>query len=144
MNFKSSQLTCNTTVCSNGNSGKYQIKHQCFALLTLCQVIPLWHGGLIRSIRLYGLRCYHWLLYCKSMCRQYCFKLVNRLRPRQNGRHFPNDIFKWILLNENVWILITISLNFVSLGVNQQYSSIGSDKCLAPTRRQVIIWTNDG
>ena len=26
----------------------------------------------------------------------------NTLRPRQNGRHFPDDIFKWIFLNENV------------------------------------------
>ena len=33
----------------------------------------------------------------------------NTLRPRQNGRHFPNDIFKWIFLNENVWILFKIS-----------------------------------
>ena len=38
---------------------------------------------------------------------------LNTLRPRQNGRHFPDDIFKWIFLNENVWISITISLNFV-------------------------------
>ena len=35
------------------------------------------------------------------------------LRPRQNGRHFPDDIFKFIFLNENVWILIKISLKFV-------------------------------
>ena len=41
---------------------------------------------------------------------------VNTLRPRQNGRHFPHDIFKWIFLNENVWILINISLKFVPKG----------------------------
>ena len=29
---------------------------------------------------------------------------VNTLRPRQNGRYFPDDIFKCIFLNENVWI----------------------------------------
>ena len=40
-------------------------------------------------------------------------KMVNTLRPRQNGRHFPDDIFKWIFLNENVWILIKIALKFV-------------------------------
>ena len=28
--------------------------------------------------------------------------LINTLRPRQNGRHFPDDIFNWIFLNENV------------------------------------------
>ena len=38
---------------------------------------------------------------------------VNTLRPSQNGRHFPDDIFKCIFLNENVWISIRISLNFV-------------------------------
>ena len=41
---------------------------------------------------------------------------VNSLRPRQNGRHFPDDNFKWIFLNENVWILIKISLKFVPRG----------------------------
>ena len=34
-------------------------------------------------------------------------------RPRQDGRHFPDDIFKCIFLNENVQILIKISLKFV-------------------------------
>ena len=27
---------------------------------------------------------------------------VNPLRPRQDVRHFPDDIFKWIFLNENL------------------------------------------
>ena len=39
---------------------------------------------------------------------------INTLRPRQNGRHFPDDIFKCIFLNENVWSSIGISLKFVS------------------------------
>ena len=41
---------------------------------------------------------------------------VNTLRPRQNGRHFQDDIFKWIFLNENAWISIKISLKFVPNG----------------------------
>ena len=41
---------------------------------------------------------------------------VNTLRPRQNGRHFPGDIFKCIFLNESVWISIEISLKFVPKG----------------------------
>ena len=40
----------------------------------------------------------------------------NTLRPRQNGCHFSDDIFKWIFLNENVWISINISLKFVPRG----------------------------
>ena len=42
--------------------------------------------------------------------------LFNTLRPRQNGRHFADDIFKYIFLNENVWIPIKISLKFVPKG----------------------------
>ena len=37
----------------------------------------------------------------------------NTLRPRQNGSHFADDIFKCIFLNENVWISINISFKFV-------------------------------
>ena len=40
----------------------------------------------------------------------------NTLRPRQNGRRFADDIFKRIFLNENVSILIKISLNFIPKG----------------------------
>ena len=37
----------------------------------------------------------------------------NTLRARQDGRHFPEDILKWIFLNENLWISLKISLKFV-------------------------------
>ena len=38
---------------------------------------------------------------------------LNTWRPRQNRRHFADDIFRCIFLNENVWIRIKISLKFV-------------------------------
>ena len=41
---------------------------------------------------------------------------VNTLRPRQNGRHFADDIFKCIFLNENVRIPIKIAMKFVPKG----------------------------
>ena len=41
---------------------------------------------------------------------------VNSSPPGQNGRHFPDDIFKCIFVNEKFWILIQISLNFVPRG----------------------------
>ena len=41
---------------------------------------------------------------------------IKTLRPRQNGRHFPDDILKCIFLNENVLISIKISLKFVPKG----------------------------
>ena len=45
---------------------------------------------------------------------KYCLQTrLNTLRPRQNGRFFPDDIFKCIFLDENVRISIKISLNFV-------------------------------
>ena len=37
----------------------------------------------------------------------------NTLRPRQDGWRLPDDIFKCIFFNENVLILIKISLKFV-------------------------------
>ena len=39
--------------------------------------------------------------------------MINTLRSRPYGRYFADDIFKCILLNENVWIPIKISLKFV-------------------------------
>ena len=41
---------------------------------------------------------------------------LNTLRPKQNGRHFTDDIFTCIFLNENVWIPIEISPKFVPQG----------------------------
>ena len=56
---------------------------------------------------------------------------INTLGPRQNGRHFADDIFTCILLNENVWILIKISLSFVPKGpINN-----------IPALVQVMNWT---
>ena len=39
--------------------------------------------------------------------------VINSLRPRQNRRHFADDILKCIFLNENEWISLRISLKFV-------------------------------
>ena len=41
---------------------------------------------------------------------------INTLRQKQDGRHFPDDIFKCIFLNENVLFSIKISLKFVPKG----------------------------
>ena len=41
---------------------------------------------------------------------------IYTLRPRQNGRHFADDTFKPIFLNENIRISIKISLKFVPKG----------------------------
>ena len=45
-----------------------------------------------------------------------CTSIINTLRPRQDGRHFADDTFKYIFLNENVMISLKISLKFVPKG----------------------------
>ena len=60
--------------------------------------------------------------------------LVNTLRPKQNGRHFADDIFRCIFLNENVCISIKISLKFVPKG------SINN----IPALVQIMAWRRPG
>ena len=60
--------------------------------------------------------------------------LFNTLRPRQNGRHFADGVFKYIFLNENVWIPIKISLKFVPKG---RINNI-------PTLIQIMAWRRPG
>ena len=59
---------------------------------------------------------------------------VNTLRPRQNGDHFPNDIFKCIFLNENVWVSLKISLKFVPKGPINNISALV----------QIMAWRRPG
>ena len=60
--------------------------------------------------------------------------VLNTLRPRQDGRHFPDDIFKCIFLNENVKISIKISLRFVPKGpIN-----------IIPSLVQIMAWRRPG
>ena len=41
---------------------------------------------------------------------------INSSPPGQYGRHFADDIFRRIFVNENVFIVIKASLKFVSMG----------------------------
>ena len=59
---------------------------------------------------------------------------INTWRLRQNGRHFADDIFKCIFLNENVRISIEISLNFVPKGRNNNI----------PALVQIMAWRRPG
>ena len=59
---------------------------------------------------------------------------VNTLRPGQNGRRYPDDIFKCIFLNENICIPINISLKFVPKG---QIKNI-------PSLVQIMAWRRPG
>ena len=45
-----------------------------------------------------------------------CANCINSLRQRRNRRHFADNIFKCIFLNENILISIEISLKFIPKG----------------------------
>ena len=60
--------------------------------------------------------------------------ILNTLRPRQNGRHFPDDIFKCIFFNENLSISLKISLKFVpKVRINN-----------VPALVQIMAWRRPG
>ena len=59
---------------------------------------------------------------------------------RQNGQHFPDDIFKFPCFNENHCIAIEVSVKFVSKSyINNKSSLI---QLICRNRQQGIIWTN--
>ena len=60
--------------------------------------------------------------------------LLNTLRPTQNGRHFADEIFKCIFLNENEWISLKLSLKFVLKGPMNNI----------PALVQIIAWRRPG
>ena len=61
-------------------------------------------------------------------------KVISTLRPRQNGRHFADDTFNCIFVNENVRISINFSLKFVPKGpINN-----------IPALVQIMAWRRPG
>ena len=67
----------------------------------------------------------------------------NTLSSRQDEHHFSDKIFQCIFLNEDLWISFDISLNFAPKGQINNVPVL-VQIMLEPTRRQAIIWTNDG
>ena len=63
-----------------------------------------------------------------------CQDIFNTLRPRQDGRHFADDIFKCIFSNENCCILIKFSLKYVRKG------PIDNNPALV----QIMAWRRSG
>ena len=78
----------------------------------------------------YALNLWWWK---EQMALSCLWSMVNTLRQRQNGRHFA-DIFKCIFLNENIWILIIISMKFVSKGAINNI----------PALVQIMAWRRPG
>ena len=74
-----------------------------------------------------------WLIIVTRICVTWPH-CVNTLRPRQNGRHFADDTFKRIFMNENARISINISLKFVPKGLINNI----------PTLVQIMAWRRPG
>ena len=68
-----------------------------------------------------------------SWCSGYV-SLITTLRLRQNGWLLADDTFKYIFFNENRWISIKISLNFVS---KHPFNNI-------PALVQIMAWRRPG
>ena len=80
----------------------------------------------------------HYLNLCRAnSLKHVCItrpQCVNTLRPRQNRHHFTDDTFKRIFVNENVGVLIEISLKFVPKGpINN-----------IPALVQIMAWRRPG
>ena len=54
--------------------------------------------------------------------------------PKQNGRHFADDIIKYILLNESIWMSIKILLTSVRMGPINNIPALG----------QIMAWCHWG
>ena len=103
-----SQITSLTIVYSIFYSDAVQRKHESSASLAF----------------VWGIHRDRWIPRIKGQLRGKCFHLMTHrvvtlfttLRPRRNGQHFADYIFKRIFFNENVCISIKISLRFVLKG----------------------------
>ena len=69
-----------------------------------------------------------------NLTNEFMLPSLNTLRPRQNGRHFADDISKHISLNENFWIWNKISLKYVPLGLIDNMAALV----------QVMAWRQPG
>ena len=90
------QLTCKTLEFHRSGLYSYQF------------VTPVISAQIFRQRVLYASTIIQQQQYVKRTWMQF-----NTLRPRQDGWHFPDDIFTCIFLNEIEWHSIKISLKFV-------------------------------
>ena len=67
-------------------------------------------------------------------CYGCCLSVPEHIEAETNGRHFADDIFKCIFLNENVWISLKMSLKFAPRGpINN-----------IPAMVQIMAWRRPG
>ena len=102
-----------------------QYCHHC-----IVSINSLWPGNTISSLTLWTLLTF---LYWDSPL-VLSGNFINSLRPRRYRRHFADDIFKCIFLNENEWMSLRISLKFVP---KVQINNI-------PSLVQIMAWRRPG
>ena len=105
---------------------RIKIRNNPGSTVKLCNMI---HA--LVSNKIWSLTC-SWSIACRC-CSNYIF-MLNTLRPRQDGRHFPDDIFICISLNENEWHSIKTSLKFVP--------KVPIDNI--PALVQIMVWHRPG
>ena len=88
------------------------------------------YGVLFRGLFLFLSQCLQYVIFLE-MCPPkrlsdifWSRSSLNTLSSRQNGRHFTDDVFKCILLNESLLILLKISLKFVPKCPNNNIPSL--------------------
>ena len=83
---------------------------QWFSLVTssLVKTIDISPHSWPKKIVTYGNSC------IINLCINILHARINTVRPRQNGLHFPDDIFKYIFINENCCILTRFSFELVT------------------------------
>ena len=84
----------------------------------------------LRTCHMFGMRTHLFHL----IAALFCPIAPHTFRLRQNARHIGDDIFKCIFLNENVWVLIKISLKFVPKGPIENI----------PTLVKITAWPRPG
>ena len=162
MNMIASQITSLTVVYSTFYSDANQRKHHCSASLAFVwgshrdRWIPHTKSQLRgkcfhlmtsswRDVNLGLTKCIAYNLHSHLMKFNTVQIIINTMSPGQNGRHFSDDIFKCTFLNQNASCWIKVSLKFflirVQLMIFQHWFRIWLG---AETRRQVIVWANEG
>ena len=98
----------------------------------------MWKSNVIKKKKKISYHFPCWPVAVKS-CYMWCASFIiaqslNTLRPRQNGRHFADDTFKRIPMNENVRVSTNISLKFVPEGLINNI----------PALVQIMAWRRPG
>ena len=144
MGSMASQISSLTIVYSTVYSGADQRRHQSSASLAIVRGIhqdrwiPSTNGQqrgkcfhlMTSSYSYLGLLTYLCVLISKVVLLSW----FTSLRPRQNWRHFADNVLKCNFLNENVWIPVEISLKFIPKSLINNI----------PALVQIMVWRRTG